>query len=487
MRCQGTLTSFRAAAYRAVDRICDYFDTLEQRPVAPPVERGFLARALPAEAPLVGEPWAAIEADYDAHILRGTTHWQHPSFMAFFPSNTTYEGILADMYAVATSNPGFNWAASPATTELEFVVLDWLVRMLALGDCFLSNDPSHEGGGVIAASASEACLTAAIAAREAALRGMRTGDADTDAAAWRATATARLVMYGTTQTHSLAAKTAMVLGLRFRALDVRSEDDYSLRGHTLASALAEDHARGLVPFMLVATYGTTSTCAVDNLAEITQVAAAHPSLWVHVDAAYGGVTLALPEERPAALTSIAQCHSFSTNLHKWGLVHVECSPLWVRDRRWLVAALSITPEYLKTRGVPSEAVTDLRNMQITLGRRFRALKVWMVLRSYGVDGFRAHLRRGIRLAAEFATRVATHPRLVVCAHRWGLVVFHAESDAATRALAAALEHHTAELLLTPTVLPAQGYAIRAVIGSPHTKIVHVHRAVELVHRLADTL
>ena len=493
------LTRFRQAGYRAVDRICDYFDTLEQRPVAAQVERGFLARALPDEAPARGEPWSAIEADYDAHILRGTTHWQHPSFMAFFPSNVTYEGILADMYAAAISNPGFNWSASPAFTELEFIVLDWIAKMLDLGSDFYTNDPSHEGGGVIAASASEACLTAAIAARESALRHIREAESpplDTPdaAAAWRGAASSRLVLYATTQTHSVAAKAAMILGLRFRALEVRREDEYALRGDTLRVAIEEDTARGLVPFMLVVTYGTTSTCAVDNIPEVCAVARAHPSMWVHVDAAYGGVTFALPEARPAAtLAAInAHCHSFSTNLHKWGLVNIECSPLWVRDRRWLVAALSITPEYLKTSGVPQESVTDLRNMQITLGRRFRGLRVWFVLRSYGIDGFRAHLRRGIALGAEFGRRVAEHPSLELSVPpRWGLAVFNvrecAGGDAATRRLYAKLEEHAAELLLTPTVLPGIGYAVRAAIGSPHTQEAHVHRAVNLVHRLYDSL
>ncbi|WFD33545.1 cellulase [Malassezia cuniculi] len=471
--------AFRQAGYRAIDRICDYFDTLDQRPVAAQVQRGFLAEALPDHAPEEGEPWSAIEADYDAHILRGTTHWQHPSFMAFFPSNVTYEGILADMYAAATNNPGFNWAASPSFTELEFLVLDWIAKMLGLAPAFHSNDPAHEGGGVITASASEACLTAAIAAREAALRQIREEDApdlatSDAAAAWRGTASSRLVMYATTQTHSIAAKAAMILGLRFRALEVRLEDEYALRGDTLRAAIEEDTARGLVPFMLVATYGTTSTCAIDNIPEVCAVAREYPKMWVHIDAAYGGVTFALPEARPeAALEAInADCHSFSTNLHKWGLVNIECSPLWVRDRRWLVAALSITPEYLKTSGVPQESVTDLRNMQITLGRRFRGLRVWCVLRSYGVSGFRAHLRHSIALGQLFARLVAAHPRIELpVPPRWGLVVFNvpesAGGDEATRRMYAALEEHNAQLMLTPTVLPGIGYAHNTNMAPPH--------------------
>ncbi|WFD31221.1 cellulase [Malassezia sp. CBS 17886] len=477
------LESFRAAGYRTVDRICDYFHSLEQQPVAAQVPRGYLAAALPAEAPVRGEPWADVERDYDTHILPGMTHWQHPMFFGFFPSNVTYEGILADMYCAATTNPGFNWAASPAVTELEFHMLDWVARMLGLGAAFLSSDATHRGGGVIHGSASEACLTVAIAARDRALRQLApTGPG---AEEQRRELLPRLVIYGTTQTHAIGAKSAMMLGLRFRALDVYRQDDYALQGSTLRAALDEDIARGLHPFLLVSSYGTTNSCAIDDLPAVAAVAAAYPQLWLHVDAAYGGVTLCLPEERLGThLDAInAHAHSFSTNLHKWGLVQLDCSPTFVRDRQWLVDALTLTPEYLKSKGAAQCAEMDLRNLQIVLGRRFRALRVWFVLRSFGQDGFRRHLRNSIRLAQRFAAEIVDGGVYeLVNPPRWGLVMFRMRTaagaeDARNRALGEVIGDRSAELLLTPTVLPEVGYCFRFVVGSPHTDEAHVDKAV----------
>ena len=483
-----------------MDRICDYFEHLDERPVAAQVERGYLAKALPAAAPEHGEPWDAIERDYHEHVLRGMTHWQHPAFYAFFPSNVTYEGILANMYGAAISTPGFNWAAAPVVTELEFLVMDWVAKMLGLGPAFHSNDSSNEGGGVIIGGASEAALTVAIAARERALSAHSSSQpADDDKVPeWRGDLSARLIVYGTTQTHSIASKAAMMLGLQFRALEVRREDAYGLRGATLQAALDEDHARGMIPFLLVATYGTTSSCAVDNLAEIVPIVERDPDLWLHIDAAYAGVTLALPEERPQeTLDAINRgADSFGTNLHKGGLVHMECSPLFVRDRRWLSRALSVTPEYLRTRGIEEESVEDLRNMQIVLGRSFRALKVWFVLRSYGQEGFREHVRRNIRLAGIVQQQLVQHPALEIAAPpRWGLVMFRVhprdaqldeqQLDALNQRFAEALGAQNDKLMLTPTRLPELGYCIRLVVGSPHTREHHVRASVDVIHQCAD--
>lgn len=336
--------------------------------------------------------------------------------------------------------PGFNWACSPSVTELEIITLDWIAKMLGLNESFWSTSSSGTGGGIILGSASEVALTVAIAARERALHeiGKRSpptqeevptdtptylvnGNGAADAAAikepevsgstdsneapkkqsfepgqaavavenstlkapaalaqWRGSLTARLVMYGTTQTHSVAAKAALILGLDFRALPVKKEDGFALRGATLKAALEEDDGAGRVPFMLIASLGTTSSAATDNLTEVMEVAKDHPSLWVHVDAAYAGVALALPEVRPQChMDALQQVDSFSTNYHKWGLVQFDCSPLLVRDRTALSSALTVTPEFLKTRSKQGEkaSLLDMRNMQIPLGRRFRSLKV----------------------------------------------------------------------------------------------------------------
>lgn len=458
------------------------------------VERGYLAQCLPSEAPAQGEPWSAIMRDYDAHILPGITHWQHPMFFGFFPANTTYEGILADMLACMTSNPGFNWNASPAVTELEFVVLDWVAKMLGLSSSFLSLDTSHNGGGVIFGSASEATLTLAVAARERAIAHASAPGEDAQAA--RSRLLPRLLMYCTEQTHSSAQKAARILGLSCHVLPVHRDDEYALRGATLRDAIARDTQTGYIPFYLVATYGTTNTCAIDCVAEIAEARLAAPHLWVHVDAAYGGVALSVPEYRDAHLDAINDhADSFSTNLHKWGLVPFESSPTFVRDRAPLVDALTLTPAYLASKG-GEDLVSDLRNMQISLGRRFRALKVWMVLRSYGVHDFQAHIRSHVAMAATFASRISAHPHIEVpVPPRWGLVVVRvtrpgldaAQTDALNRAWEQQLLAHSADLLLTATVVPGIGVCLRWVVGAVSTRPAHIDRAVALLGACADAL
>lgn len=247
----------------------------------------------------------------------------------------------------------------------------------------------------------------------------------------------------------------------------------------------------------VATYGTTNSCAIDHLAEIAAVADAAPHLWLHVDAAYGGVTWCLPEERNEALVRAFndRFDSLSTNLHKWGLVQMECSPTYVRDRRHLANALSITPEILKSKGINPDALNDLRNLQIMLGRRFRALKVWFVLRSYGVSGFQAHLRHAIVLAQTFATRLVQMPAFeIVNPPRWGLVLFrlratgtHPDVDALNHALHDALLARSRDLFLSPTVLPEVGFCERLVVGVPSTTEAHIEKALQILEACAREL
>ncbi|WFD43724.1 hypothetical protein MPSI1_002388 [Malassezia psittaci] len=492
------------AAHAAVDQICDYYQTIEQRPVTSQVERGYLAKRLPEEAPAQGEAWDSIEHDFQQHIMTGITHWQHPMFYGFFPSNASYEGILADMYSSALTNPGFNWNASPAVTELEFIVLDWFAKMMGLSSAFLSNDLSHHGGGIILGSASEATLTIAIAARDRALRALmeQSSESHADPLSWKLSMQTKLVMYGTTQTHSVASKAAMMLGIRYRALDVHRKDNYGLRGETLKQALDEDTSRGRVPFLLgtliitysVATYGTTNSCAIDRLDELADVAQSSPLLWLHVDAAYGGVTWCLPEDRSQKLLDTFNNHydSISTNLHKWGLVQMECSPTYVRDRFDLAKALSVTLDILKSKDMDANELNDLRNLQIVLGRRFRALKVWFVLRSYGVEGFREHLRKHIRLAHSFAKQIESLPEFeIVNPPRWGLVMFRlrktdddCDVDELNHRFNDAIQDRGKELFLSPTVLPEKGYCERLVVGAASTTQDHIDKAVEILQECA---
>lgn len=374
------IEQFRKAAYQAIDHICDYYYSLEKQSVVSQVEPGYLSKLLPDHPPAQGESMEAITADFHNHILPGITHWQHPSFFAYYPSIASFESILGDLYAGSISNPGFNWACSPASTELEAIVMDWSARLLGLDEKFLT--ASGKGGGVLQTTASDAALLATVVARTNYTK-LHPG-----------VAMEKLVIYGTTQTHSLGAKAALILGVHFRALEVKAEDNFSLRGSTLQAALDEDREKGLHPYILIATVGTTSSGAVDNIDEIGGVLTAEPSIWLHVDAAWAGVAFALPEYRQTGrLDAINKyAHSFCTNFHKWGLVAFDCSTFWVKDRVLLTDSLDVTPEFLRTHHGDSGMVIDYRNWHLSLGRKFRSLKLWFVLRAFGVEGFRKHLR-----------------------------------------------------------------------------------------------
>ncbi|KAH9967310.1 pyridoxal phosphate-dependent transferase [Russula dissimulans] len=408
---------FRKAGYDAIDRICAYHDSLREKPVIPQVRPGYLRDFVPDSAPQKGEEWASIIDDYQKVILPGLTHWQHPSFFAYFPAGCTFEGMLGDLLSSSTTNPGFNWLASPACTELEATVMDWAAKMLGLQSVFWN--ANEVGGGVIQTTASDSALTAIVAARTRYL------NARPD------TALESLVIYVTTQTHSLGVKAAMILGLRVRALDVDATvitDNIGLTGEVLRAAVKEDRARGLHPFVLIGTVGTTSSGAIDQVADVGgTIKESYPLLWLHVDAAWAGVTLACPEYREIAqLPGMNEyADSICVNFHKWGLTNFDASGFWVRERRRLIDALDVTPEFLRTKeDAGTTTVINYRNWHLSLGRRFRSLKLWFVLRSFGVEGFQAHIRKGISLNNSFVERIrASRIFELVTPPSFGLSVF----------------------------------------------------------------
>ncbi|KAF8828784.1 hypothetical protein HHX47_DHR3000279 [Lentinula edodes] len=358
------IEQFRKAGYQAIDRICDYYYALQESkfPVLPDVEPGYLRPLLPSSAPESGEDFSQIAEDYQKLIVKGYTHWQHPSFLAYFPAGFSFEGILGDLYASSVSNPGFNWLSSPSCTELESIVLDWASKMLGLSSSFLN--ASGVGGGCFQNTASEAALVAIIAARTA----YKAAHPDTKLEDMR--------IYTSTQTHSLGLKAGVILGLTVRALEVTREDNFSLRGYTLRSALEEDKKKGLHPFILIATIGTTSSGAVDNIAEIRTVAKVtdFPDIKIHVDAAWAGMALVCPEFREMCylkdINAIAD--SFSTNFHK----AVDLNKVFVElvsssDMLSLCAppslALSVfrvnpKPSTLNQATLPEDALNDLNKL-----------------------------------------------------------------------------------------------------------------------------
>ncbi|QRW21306.1 aromatic-L-amino-acid decarboxylase [Rhizoctonia solani] len=394
---------FRRAAYAAVDAICDYQKSLEDLPVVAQVEPGnpLIGFFVTEEAPTKGESFDVIAKDFQEYIMPGITHWQHPSFFAYFPVANTFESVLADILAGSITNPGFNWACSPACTELEMLVMDWAAKLFGLDPTFYVD--SKSGGGVLLTTASDSALTAAVAARARYTKAHPDVPLD------------KLVIYGTSQTHSLGAKAALILGLQFRAI--------------------EDKKAGMHPFIVIATVGTTSSGAIDNIEEVGQALTKYPDIWLHIDAAWAGVALACPEFREISYLGAinAYAHSFCTNFHKWGLVNFDCSTLWVRDRTLLTDALDVTPEFLRTKQADAGAVIDYRNWHLALGRRFRSLKV-----CFGVEGFQAHIRKGVELAKIFESLVEQSSLFeIVTPRSFALVVFRLRTPTALPTPAAA--------------------------------------------------
>ncbi|KAI0060956.1 hypothetical protein BV25DRAFT_1827177 [Artomyces pyxidatus] len=484
------IEQFRKAGYDAIDRICDYYYSLRERPVVAQVEPGYLRPLLPERAPEKGEEWSNIADDYQKLILPGLTHWQHPSFFAYFPTASTFEGMLGDLYSSSTANPGFNWSASPACTELEAVVMDWAARMFGLDSAFLNDN--NAGGGVIQTTASDSALTAIVAARVRYI----TEHPDTPLES--------LVIYVTTQTHSFGKKAGLVLGLRVRALDVDAglrEHRWALNGEGLKAAVEQDRAKGLHPFVLIATVGTTSSGAIDRIADVGAVIRDnYPSIWLHVDAAWAGITLACPELREEAqLSGINEyADSLCVNFHKWGLTNFDASALWVRDRRRLIDALDITPEYLRTKHGDAGTVVDYRNWHLSLGRRFRSLKLWFVLRSFGIEGFQSYLRRCISLNNAFAAHVRDSPIFeLVTPPSFALTVFRllpsqalpngdgdvAHVNALNRSFWTALQTRH-QLLLTQTEIGGV-FCVRLAVGAARTEIADIENAWRIIENVGQ--
>ncbi len=403
-------------------KVAKYYDTLEERPVLPSVKPGYLRPLLPSSTPEEGESWETIQADIDRVIIPGLTHWQSPKFMAFFPCNSSYEAMIGDMYSGAFNAAAFNWICSPAITELETIVMDWVAKLIALPKEFLSDG---EGGGIIQGTASEVILTAVVAARERLIRrklgDMPEGEERMDKAA---DIRGKLVALGSEHAHSSTQKAAVIAGTRYRSVPASKESNYSVTASALRKTIEECRAKGLEPFYFTITIGSTGTCAIDDLEGIAALAKEFPDLWIHVDAAYAGSALVCPEYQHLC-APISSFDSFNFNLHKWLLVNFDCSAFFVKKRKDLMDTYSITPSYLRNPHSDQGLVTDYRDWQIPLGRRFRSLKVWFVLRSYGVTGLRQFIRKHVSLGEYFHELLLSKPDIFSVATKpaFGLVTF----------------------------------------------------------------
>ena len=425
-------------------------------PISPDVAPGEIRARLPAQAPEAPEPFADLLRDLDEIVLPGITHWQSPGWFAYFPANASPPSILAELVSAGLGAQGMIWSSSPALTEIEAHVLDWLVDLLGLPQHFKT--AVGPGGGVIQMSASDSTHLVHVIARERATRAGAPLD--------------RLVAYGSSQAHSSVERGARVAGFpHVRKLAV--DDAFALRPDALREAIAADRAAGLHPAIVTSAVGTTGTGAVDPIAAVADIASEH-GLWHHVDAAWAGSAMLCEEHRPQQ-AGAERADSYTFNPHKWLFTNFDCNVLWVADRGPLIETLSILPPYLRDAATESGEVIDYRDWHVPLGRRFRALKLWWVLRSYGAEGLRRLLREHVALARELGRRIDEHPRLEhVAPVSFALVCFrHVDGNEATDAVAAAI-NAVPTLQVTPSTVGDTRF-VRVAVGQTRTTADDVER------------
>jgi len=463
--------AFRAEAHRLVDWISRYLEGAERYPVLSRVRPGEIRRSLPPAPPPRAEPLEAILADVERVIVPGLTHWNHPGFFAYFANSSPGPAVLAEALAAAFNANAMLWKTAPAATELELVVLDWLRQMLGLPAGLF---------GVIQDTASTSTLVALAAAREA-VPGL-------DVRRRGLVGQARLRMYASDQAHSSVEKAGIVLGIGqegFRTIPVDGE--YRMQPAALARAIAEDRTAGFTPFAVTATVGTTSTTSIDPVPAIADVCA-REGLWLHVDTAYAGSAAVVPELR-WVLAGCERADSLVVNPHKWMFVPVDLSVLYTRRPEVVRQAFSVLPEYLKT--AEEVAAPNLMDYGVSLGRRFRALKLWMVIRAFGVEGIAARLREHVRLAGLFRGMVEADPGFEIAAPSpLSVVCFRArfpgsspeEEDRRNAEMMEAV-NATGEAYLSHTRLEGRT-VLRLAVGNLRTEERHVRRAWELIRGAA---
>src|SRR5580692_10981695 len=468
-----TPQQFREFGRAAVDWIADYYENIEKLPVFAQFKPGEIREHLPQKAPHGAETFDAILKDITKIIVPGVTHWQSPNFFAYFPANASGPAILGDFLSSALGVQGMLWATSPACTELETHVLDWLVPMLGLPEKFLS---SGEGGGVIQDTASSASLCAMLAARERATK-FKSNRSGCDG---------KLVAYTSTQAHSSIEKAAMVCGIGIDNLRLIEVDEhFAMRPEALAEQVNKDRNAGLIPFFVSATVGTTSSNAMDPLLEIGAICGSQ-NLWFHVDAAMSGTAALCPEFRYIH-NGLEFADSYTFNPHKWMFTNFDCNCFYVADRKALIQALSILPEYLRNQATESGAVIDYRDWQIPLGRRFRSLKLWFVIRHYGIEGLQYHIRRHVELAQQFSVWVKNDSRFELAAPApLNLICFrHKGGDEVNQTIMERL-NRSGDLFLTHTKLNGK-FTLRMSIGQTNTEARHVERAWERICEEAEKI
>jgi aromatic-L-amino-acid decarboxylase len=441
---------FRMHGHALVDWVANYLDTVEDQPVLSQCDPGAIRSLIPEHAPEDGEEFTDIMADLDRVVMPGLTHWQSPNWFSYFPANSSPVSVLGELASAGLASQGMLWSTSPAVTEVECAVLDWLVDLLGLPKSWKMTGP---GGGVIQMSASDSTHTALVVARE------------------RCNAPIDLqVVYTSNQAHSSIEKGVRIAGIKeLRLIDV--DDRFAMDSVAFETVVLRDLDNGLTPSAVVSTIGTTGTTAVDPVERISSIARKH-GLWHHVDAAYAGTAMICPEFRYLQ-DGLNKVDSYTFNPHKWMFTNFDCNVFWVADRKPLIETMTIVPPYLRDKASESGSVVDYRDWHVSLGRRFRSLKLWWVLRSYGAAGIRYHVREHVRLARDFEARILGDSRFALVAPTlFSLVSFrHISGEKATIDLAVAI-NATGKAMVTSSIINEQSF-IRVSIGQTRTEQNHV--------------
>lgn len=462
------IEEFRRHGHDAIEWLARFLESIETRPVLPAIRPGHVIAQLPAQAPPQGETIEHILEDFDQIIVPALTHWNHPGFMAYFANTGSAPGILGELLTAGLNANAMLWKSAPAASELELVVAGWVRQLLGLPDDFF---------GFILDTASTSTLCALLAARHRATAGRDRSDG-----LWQLPPG---VVYCSEQAHSSVERAAIAAGFGQRQVrKIPVDGQYSMRAADLRLAIDQDRADGRLPVCVVATVGTTSSTAIDPVPAIAEICR-RDNVWLHVDAAYAGMAAILAERRDT-LAGCDAADSLVVNPHKWLFTPMDCSLLYCRDSAALKNSLSLTPEYLRT--AESGTAVNLMDYGFQLGRRFRALKLWMILRYYGVEGLRRRIRDHIAMAQQFAARLkacgefeimAPHPFSVVCfRYVAGRNLPDETLDALNERLIDAV-NATGKIFLSHTRLGGR-YVIRLAIGNIRTAPVHVERAFDLL-------
>jgi len=456
---------FRRAGHDMIDWIADYWESVEDRPVLSEVKPGDIRSSLPARPPESAEPWSDIIDDVDELIMPGITHWQSPNFFGYFPANASPPSVLGELLSAGLGVQGMLWSTSPACTELETHMLDWMLDLCGLPERFRSTGP---GGGTIQDSSSSSTLVAILSARERVAGQWRMGE---------------LVAYASEHAHSAMLKGCKIAGLTHQQIRlIPSDADHAMDAVALREAMVDDIADDRRPFFVLATSGTTSSTAFDPVDEIADVCKDFGA-WLHVDGAFAGAAAVAPELR-FVNAGLERADSYTFNPHKWLLTNFDCSMFYIADKGPMISALSVMPDYLRNAATDKGSVIDYRDWQVPLGRRFRALKLWFVIRTHGAEGLTDFVRSHVEMAKGFDAAIAAHPSYeVVAPTRLSLVTFrHIGGDADNERIRDAI-NNSGRAYLTHTKLNDQ-VVLRAAIGAVRTEQRHIDALVALLDELS---